>query len=146
MVPPSRRTDGADRPATTVLEPLSLRHQGPPTTLVLTRLGARTLEENRLADQCERTRGRWGFDGFSVFEVPAGDYAHLARLVPIVALRPKLYRAEGGALLDAGFPLFPTGDFPHWTVVLSEATPAQFARVRAQFAGPLDNPAWEGTR
>jgi len=68
--------------------------------------------------------GRWGFDGFSVFEVPAGDYAHLARLVPIVALRPKLYWAQGAALLDAGFPLFPTRDFPHWTVVLSEATPA----------------------
>jgi hypothetical protein len=129
-----------------VPEPLSLRHQGPATTLVLIRLGARTLDDDRLADQCERTRGRWGFDGFSVFEVPAGDYALLARLVPIVALRPKLYRAEGAALLDAGFPLFPTGDFPHWTVVLSRAARAQFTKVRAQFVGPLDNPAWDGRR
>jgi len=129
-----------------VPEPLSLRHQGPPGALVLIRLGARTLDDAKLAEQCDRTRGRWGFDGFSVFEVPDGDYTHLARLVPIVALRPKLYRAEGAALVDAGFPLFPTADFPHWTVVLSEATSAQFSRVRALFSGPLDNPAWDGTR
>jgi hypothetical protein len=49
-------------------------------------------------------------------------------------------------LVSAGFPLFPTAGFPHWTVVLSEATSAQFARVRALFEGPLDNPAWNGTR
>ena len=91
-------------------------------------------------------RGRWGFDEFSVFEVPGGDDTHLARLVPIVALRPKLFRANGPELVSAGFPLFPTADIPHWTVVLSEATSVQFARVRALFDGPLDNPAWDGTR
>jgi hypothetical protein len=127
-------------------EPLRLRHQGPAVTLVIIRLGARTLDDSKLAEQCERTRGRWGFDGFSVFEVPGGDYAHLARLVPIVALRPKLFRADGHELVSAGFPLFPTADFPHWTVVLSEATSVQFARVPALFDGPLDNPAWDGTR
>jgi len=129
-----------------VPESLTLRHQGPPATLVLIRLGARTLDDDKLADQCERTRGRWGFDGFSVFEVPGGDYQLLARLVPIVALRPKLFHAEGAALVEAGFPLFPTGDFPHWTVVLSQPTRGQFARVRAHFFGPIDNPSWDGRR
>jgi hypothetical protein len=90
--------------------------------------------------------GRWGFDGFSVFEVPGDDYTYLARLVPIIVLRSKLFRAEGAALIQAGFPVFPTADFPHWTVVLSEATSAQFAKVRALFSGPLDNLVWDGRR
>ena len=79
-----------------------------------------------------------------MFEVPNGDYGLLARLVPIVKVRPKLFEAHGAQLLSAGFPLLPTADHPHWTVVLSEPTPAQFTRVRALFDGPKDNPAWSG--
>lgn len=135
-----------DDGAVEVPEPLRLRHQGPPVDLVLIRLGATTLDDRKLAEQCERTNGRWGFNGFSVLEVPDGDKVHLARLVPIVALRPKLFRAEGADLVKAGFPLFPTADFPHWTVVLSEATTTQFSRVRQHFSGPHDNPAWDATR
>lgn len=141
-----RRAHGVDAGATAVPEALRLRYQEPPAALVLIRLGTRTLDDVKLAEQCERTRGRWGFDGFSAFEVPDRDYTHLARLVPIVALRPKLFIAEGAELAEAGFPLFPTADFPHWTVVLSQPTSAQFARVRALFSGPLDNPAWDHTR
>jgi len=87
-----------------------------------------------------------GLRRISVFEVPGDDYTHLARLVPIIVLRQKLFRADAAALIQAGFPVFPTADFPHWTVVLSEATPAQFAKVRALVSGPLDNPVWDGTR
>lgn len=89
---------------------------------------------------------RWGFHGFSVLEVPDGDYGLLARLMPIVAIRPKLFEARGAELVAAGFPLLPTADHPHWTVVLSEPTPAQFARVRPFFDGPKNNPAWAGAR
>lgn len=71
-----------------------------------------------------------------------GDYAVLARLRPIVATRRRLLAASGPALVAAGFPLLPSLDHPHWTVVLSEPSPGQFARVRALFEGPIDNPAW----
>lgn len=125
-------------------EPLRLRTAQPPDTIVVIRLGARTLGDDKLAEQCERTHARWGFHGFSVFEVPDGDYRLLARLVPIVTVRPKLFEARGAELVDGGFPLLPTADHPHWTVVLSSATPGQFARVRSHFAGPKDNPAWAG--
>ena len=45
-------------------------------------------------------------------------------------------------LIADGFPLLPSNDQPHWTVVLSEPNPAQFARVRRHFSEPLRNPVW----
>ena len=122
--------------------PLVLRDTERPATIVVIRLGERTLGDEQLGQQCERSRARWGFDGFSVFEVPGGDYGLLAKLVPIVTVRRRLFEADAGRLVAAGFPLFPTGDHPHWTVVLSESSPRQFARVRRLFDGPKDNPAW----
>lgn len=126
-------------------ESLQLRTAQPPATIVLIRLGARTLDDESLTQQCERTHVRWGFHGFSVFEVPDGDYDLLGRLVPIVTVRPKLFEASGAELVAAGFPLFPTAAHPHWTVVLSEPARTQFTRARAQFDGPKENPAWAGS-
>jgi hypothetical protein len=54
--------------------------------------------------------------------------------------------APGSDLLADGFPLLATRDFPHWTVVLSEPTPTQFARVRRHFSDPKRNPIWAGQR
>ena len=81
-----------------------------------------------------------------MFEVPGGDYHLLARLRPIVAERRVVFEARARDLLDDGFPVLPTLDHPHWTVVLSEPTPGQFDRVRRHFRGPVDNPAWAGRR
>jgi hypothetical protein len=125
-----------------VPEFLRLRDRLIPAKLIMIRLGSKTFDDRKLTDQCERSRGRWGFHGFSVFEVPDGDYRELARLEPIVAERPKLFEADGPELLAAGFPLFPTMEHPHWTVVLSEPTFIQFDRVRGRFRGPIDNPVW----
>jgi hypothetical protein len=52
--------------------------------------------------------------------------------------------AEGRDVVDAGIPLLPTLDHPHWTVVVSSTTPTQFDRVRRLFRGPIENPAWAG--
>jgi hypothetical protein len=52
--------------------------------------------------------------------------------------------ASGPELIAAGFPLIPTLDHPHWTVVLSEPSTAQFARVRLLFHGPrADNSSFD---
>jgi hypothetical protein len=49
--------------------------------LVVVRLGATTLADDRLAHACERTYERWGVWGFSVLEVSNGDdYGLLVRL------------------------------------------------------------------
>ncbi len=127
-------------------EPLILRetaeeHVG---IVVLVRLGVRTLDDENLARATAESHGRWGIWGFSVLEVPGGDYHQLVRLRPFVATRRLLYHAAGDDLITAGFPLLPTLDHPHWTVELSQPTPEQFALVRQHFHGPVDNPGWAG--
>jgi hypothetical protein len=127
-----------------MFEPLLLRNDPLPRTLVVIRLGSTTLSDEKLARQCLRTHARWGLHGFSVFEVPDGSYERLAKVAPIVTVRPKLFEANAGEVLDAGFSLFATQDYPHWTVVCPQPTPEQFAKVRAVFQGPVPNPAWSG--
>jgi hypothetical protein len=87
---------------------------------------------------------RWALHGFSVFELPDGDYRRLARLVPLLVDRQWVCEAAGAALLADGFPVLPTREHPHWTVVLSEPTPEQFARARRHFSEPKRNPVWAG--
>ena len=77
-----------------------------------------------------------------MLEVPGGDYNELLRLRPHIATRRRLHEARVSDLREAGFALLPTLDHPHWTVMLSDPSPMQFARVRQQFTGPLDNPVF----
>lgn len=117
-----------------------------PATLVVLRMGTNTLSDNALTQACERAYSAMGLHAFSVFEIPNHDYAELARLEPILLTRPKVLEASGPELVAAGIALLPTGQFPHWSVVLSAATPAQFSRVREHFRGPIDNPTWTGRK
>ena len=123
-------------------EPLLLRDDAATPGLLVVRLGAVTLGDEHLRRSTEECHARWGIWGFSVLEVPQGDYAELARLRPIVAERRQLLVAHGGSLIEDGFPLLPTLDAPHWTVALAAPTPAVFARVRTHFEGPTPNPAY----
>ena len=125
-------------------EPLILREEPVPEVLILIRLGAATLEDNHLSRSCEECHGRWGIWGFSVLEVPNGDYLQLARMRPFVAQRRMIWKASGPDLVDSGFPVLPTLESPHWTVVLAEATASHFEKVRGHFVGPEENPAWIG--
>ena len=129
-----------------MLEPLQLRDVAPSGLLVIVRLGSEILGDKVLLSQSTRTFERWGFFGFSAFEVPGNYWQLLARLQPLILDRPKVLTAEAPKLLDAGFALLPTLNQPHWTVVLSEPTATQFARVRAVFDGPMDNPVWTPRR
>lgn len=117
-----------------------------PEALVVLRMGSNTLSDNALTQACERAHAAMGLHAFSVFEIPNHDYAELARLEPILITRPKVLEASGPELVAAGFALLPTGQFPHWSVVLSEPTAEQFARLRSHFHGPIDNPTWTGRR
>lgn len=126
-------------------EPLVLRDTGPPALIVVVRLGSETLSDFQLTKRCQATSWRWGIHGFSVLEVPGrSNWELLARLRPEVTQRRLLFCAEGVELLARGFPLLPTLSYPHWSVVLSEPSPEQFARARRVFRGPEENPAWTG--
>lgn len=127
-------------------EPLVLRDSHAFSSLALVRLGSVTLSDEKLDEQCSRSFARWGLHGFSVLEVPGGDWQLLIRLRPVVATRRLAFTVEAGALHDAGFPLLATEDHPHWTVVLSEPSPKQFARLRSLFRGPQQNPLWAARR
>jgi hypothetical protein len=67
-------------------------------------------------------------DALDVWEELAGDVAleatdDLLRAESLGGSARDVVLVAGGAdLLAAGFPLLPTGDHPHWTVVLSEPT------------------------
>lgn len=125
-----------------MFQPLILRESSIPEVLILVRLGSNTLTETHLSRACEECYGQWGIWGFSVFEVPRGDYSQLARLRPLIAERRMFWQANGNDLIGAGFPILPTLDFPHWTVVVSEPTSSQFDKVRRIFTGPIENPVW----
>ena len=102
-----------------MIEPLILRDDAAAPGLLVVRLGAVTLGDEHLRLSAEDCHARWGVWGFSVLEVPGGDYAELARLRPIVAERRQLLVAHGANLIEGGFPLLPTLDAPHWTVALA---------------------------
>ena len=129
-----------------IREPIRLRDESTPDRLVVVRLGSRTLSDDRLSESCEDAHDRWGIYGFSVLEVPGGDYQRLVRMSPIVADREWVLEASGQDLVTDGFPLLPTGQAPHWTVVLSSPTPDQFERIRQRFGEPRRNPVWRGRR
>ena len=103
------------------------------------------MSDERLTESAEQCHGNWGFWGFSVSEVPDGDYHRLARQRPAFAARSRMLIADGHELVDDGFPLLPTLDAPHWTVVLAAPTAPLFKHVRAHFRGPIDNPAYRRT-
>jgi hypothetical protein len=125
-----------------VFEPLVLRDEPTPALLVIVRLGANTLTDTHLGRSISECHERWGIWGFSVLEVPDGDYAQLARLRPIITQRRQLLVAKGHDVTDAGFPLLPTLDHPHWTVTLASPGTAAFERIRSLFDGPIANPAY----
>lgn len=68
------------------VELLNLLDHPVPDLLVLARLGSTTLTDPNLGRSVAESHDRWGIWGFSVLEVPNGDYRLLARLRPIVAI------------------------------------------------------------
>ena len=110
--------------------------------LLVVRFGVNTLTDVSMQKSVEECHHRWGFWGFSVFEVLDRDYDLLARLRPNIVDRRQMMTAEGEDLVESGFPLLPTLEAPHWTVVLATATPKWFARIREHFHGPIPNPAY----
>lgn len=113
---------------------------------MLLRLGVNTLSDGALARSCEQSFASLGMHAFSVFGLPDGGYHELARLVPVFVYRPKFLEAIARDVLAAGFALLPTSAAPHWSIVLAQPKPENFAVVRSLFRGPVNNPLWVGRR
>lgn len=126
-----------------VAEPLMLRDEAVVPGLVVVRLGAVTLSGQHLRRSVEECHARWGIWGFSVLEVPDGDFSRGWRGCD--RSRQSVDRCSSPMALSSlptGSRLLPTLDSPHWTVALSAPTPAFFERVRGHFRGPIANPAY----
>jgi len=121
---------------------VSIRGGDPPEQLLLVREGVNTLGDEALRQACERAQAHLGIHGFSALEVPEGGFYELARLRPLLRTRSRFMLARGDDLRAAGFGLIPTLDHPHWTIVISEPTAAQFALVRLHFSAPVMNPTY----
>lgn len=65
-----------------VFESISLRDESVPDLLVVVRLGSNTLLDEHLARSTAECHARWGIWGFSVLEVPGGDYGALVGCAP----------------------------------------------------------------
>ena len=68
-----------------VPEPLALRDELAAPDVVVVRLGACTLDDELLRRSVDECHERWGIWGFSVLEVPGGDFEQLVRMRPIEA-------------------------------------------------------------
>ena len=117
-----------------------------PHRLVLVREGVNTLTDAALEQACQRSHELMGIRGFSVLELPRGGFEALARLRPLLRVRRNVRTADGHSVVAAGFVLLPTWDYPHWTVIVPEPEPRQFARIRALFSTPIPNPTYQPRR
>lgn len=121
-----------------------LRAEPPPDDLLLVvRGGARTLSDTHLANQVGDCWERYQFFGVSVFGAPDDDLGIVSAAVRAIRIRPVVRVARCAALRAAGFEVMPTFSNPwHFSVVLSDATPATFELLRLCFGEPVSNPGY----
>ena len=118
-----------------------LRAEPPPDDLLLVvRGGARTLSDTHLANQVGDCWARYQFFGVSVFGALDDDLGVVSASVRAIRIRPVVRVARCAALRAAGFEVMPTFSNPwHFSVVLSDATPATFELLRRCFGEPVSN-------
>lgn len=120
--------------------PIALRVEEVPDDAVnIVRGGALTVDTAERA--ALRNRRIFGFLGLSVEAALDAGWETVCRVSPRLAGRYGTVRlSSAGRLRGAGFPLFPTGDRPHYDVVLADLTAATVARLPASFDEPVENP------
>ena len=101
----------------------------------------RTLSDAHLANQVGDCWERHQFFGVSVFGAPNDDLVAASEAVRAIRIRSVVRVARCAALRAAGFEVMPTFANPrHFSVVLTDATPATFDALRQCFGEPVPNP------
>lgn len=107
----------------------------------MVRGGARTLSDGHLANQAGDCWEQYQFFGISVFGAPDDDLGAVSAAVRAIRIRPVVRVARCGDLRAAGFDVLPTFSNPwHFSVVLPDATPATFEKLRTCFGDAVPNP------
>lgn len=89
----------------------------------------------RAAEVCQASLG---FPGISVYAADGLGLAELVMATPLAHSQLRWSRA--GRLRAAGFALEPTRSWPHYTLRLTDASPAELRRVEQTFSPPEPNP------
>jgi hypothetical protein len=122
------------------VRPLVLRDEDPPDDAVTLVRGG-LLSADSVHRTVERCRREYGFLGVSVYGAIGRTVAELVVAVPQIG--PARYRqvrlSTFGAVRSAGFPVWPTNQHPHFSIVLADVDATTMARLDACFGPPEMN-------
>jgi hypothetical protein len=124
------------------VRPIAIRDEDPPHDEVIVLRGGLLLRESvgRAARKCLEEHGFLGVSVYGAVQMTVDDL-----VASVDALGPDRYRqvrlSNFGALRRAGFPLWPSNLFPHFSIVLPDLDPATLSRLEGCFAPPILNPA-----
>jgi hypothetical protein len=119
----------------------------PDDLLLVVRGGRNSLSDMNLERVTSDCWERYRFFGVSVFGAPDDDLVALSASVSQIRRRAELRVARCAQLRASEFEVAATFANPaHFSVVLPNATPATFARLRSCFSEPIPNPGYQPDR
>ena len=124
------------------MRPVVLREEEPPDDSTIVVRGG-LLSPDSVRRAAAKCRKEYGFFGVSVYCAIGMTVAELVANVQLIGA--DLYRqvrlSSFGVLRRAGFALWPTNPFPHFSIVLPDLDPATLSRLDGCFGQPVPNPA-----
>ena len=128
------------------MRPVLLRDEDPPGDAeVVVRGGLLTPESvQRTAERCRR---EYGFLGLSVYAAIGISVAELVATVAQIGpdRYPQIRLSTFAVVRAAGFPMWPTNRYPHFSLVLPALDEVTLERLNACFGPPQSNPALPGS-
>ena len=127
-------------------KPIVLRDEElPDDAVVIIRGGELALTTARTSAQNNRTKA--GFFGLSVELALDADWETVCRTSPRLRGMYSLVRlSTAGKVRQAGFPLFPTGQRPHYDIVLPDSSDHHLRRLLDLFGPTRTNPGADLSR
>jgi hypothetical protein len=124
------------------VRPIVLRDESPPDDATIVVRGG-LLAADSVQMSLERCRRQYGFLGLSVYGAVNMSVAQLVATVSqIGSVRYRRLRLSTfGTVRAAGFPLWPTHVFPHYSIVLPDSDASTLARLDSCFDPPQPSPA-----
>jgi hypothetical protein len=122
------------------VRPVVLRDETPPDDVAIVVRGGLLTPDSvlRTTDRCRR---EYGFLGLSVYGAIGMTITELVAAVPQIGLTRyrQLRLSTFGALRVAGFPVWPTNQFPHFSIVLPDVEPSTLTRLERCFGPAVQN-------
>lgn len=121
-------------------EALPIRVEDPPADAVVV-LRAGVMALNDLAAAAERTFDLYGMHGLSVELAIGVSVLDACRSSRRLARYQRIRLSSVGRVRGQGFALAATFEYPHYTLVLPDASELTLARLERCFDPPIPNPA-----